>query len=188
MFINILTIDNKYSIRNWENLPQSIQMQLSKKQKPLPEFFATFALLLHLFHFFFWKTWLEKFLKRPVTEHCSTVNMLKDPKQCWNLQISIFIKFPYKSEESRVKKFPSYWYLKSYDSFLTHSLAMTSILFVRGRIYSNQFKCNYLTKKNFLSIFTPFLKSISNFQHFENKMTVIAHVFPELPTAKVVVR
>ena len=105
MFINILTIDNKYSIRNWENLPQSIQMQLSKKQKPLPEFFATFALLLHLFHFFFWKTWLEKFLKRPVTEHCSTVNKLKDPKQCWNLQISIFIKFPYESEESRVKKF-----------------------------------------------------------------------------------
>ena len=32
--------------------------------------------------------------------------------------------------------------------------------------------------------FTPFLKSTSNFQHFEKKMTGISYVFPELPTAK----
>ena len=31
------------------------------------------------------KTWLEKCLKGPVSEHPSTINMLKGPKHCLNL-------------------------------------------------------------------------------------------------------
>ena len=39
MFFNTLTVDAKYSLRNRENLRQASQMQLSKKQKTLIEFF-----------------------------------------------------------------------------------------------------------------------------------------------------
>ena len=33
LFLNTLTTDEKYSLRNSENLSESIKMQLSKKQK-----------------------------------------------------------------------------------------------------------------------------------------------------------
>ena len=39
MFFNTLTVDTKYSLCNRENLRQASQMQLSKKQKTLIEFF-----------------------------------------------------------------------------------------------------------------------------------------------------
>ena len=39
------------------------------------------------------KTWLERSLKSAVSEHLSTVNMLKGPKHLWNLQESTFIFF-----------------------------------------------------------------------------------------------
>ena len=42
LFVKILTADNKYSLRNSENLPQPIQMQLPKKQKPVSPFFVPF--------------------------------------------------------------------------------------------------------------------------------------------------
>ena len=35
LFINTMTVDDMYSFPNNENLPQPIQMQLSKKQKKL---------------------------------------------------------------------------------------------------------------------------------------------------------
>ena len=37
------------------------------------------------------KTWLEKSLKSPVSEHPLIVNILKGPKHCRNLQDSTFI-------------------------------------------------------------------------------------------------
>ena len=47
---------------------------------------------------------------------------------------------------------------------------MTCILFVIGRIHSDQVKCNYLKKKIFvLNFFASFLKSKSNFERFETK-------------------
>ena len=38
-FFNALTANDKSSLRNSQNLKQPIQTQLSKKQKPFPEFF-----------------------------------------------------------------------------------------------------------------------------------------------------
>ena len=43
-------------------------------------------------------------------------------------------------------------------------------------------------KKTFFQIFSPFLKSKLNFEHFQKKMTLIADVFPELPCPKKVIR
>ena len=39
-------------------------------------------------------------------------------------------------------------------------------------------------QKNFSDVFTTFLKSSLNFQHFETKMTIIDFVFPKLRTPK----
>ena len=42
LFVNTLTPDDKYSLRNSEFLLQTIEMQLSKKQKTFSQFFANF--------------------------------------------------------------------------------------------------------------------------------------------------
>ena len=42
VFVNTSTPDDKYSLRNRENLPQPIQLKLSKKQKIFSHFFAAF--------------------------------------------------------------------------------------------------------------------------------------------------
>ena len=44
-------------------------------------------------------------------------------------------------------------------------------------------------KENILSqFFSPFFKYALNFEHFPKKMTLIACVFPKLPTAKEVLK
>ena len=43
-------------------------------------------------------------------------------------------------------------------------------------------------KKVFSEFFSAFFESALNFQHFEKKMTLIAYVFPKLPTTKYVLR
>ena len=42
LFFNILTADDKYSLPNSENLPQSIHVQLCKKEKTFSKFLAAF--------------------------------------------------------------------------------------------------------------------------------------------------
>ena len=43
-------------------------------------------------------------------------------------------------------------------------------------------------QKNFPSFFSAFFKSALNFEHFQKKMTLIAYVFPKLPTTKDMLR
>ena len=45
LFVNTLTADDKYSLRNRQNLRQPIQMQLSKKQNFFSQFSAAFLKL-----------------------------------------------------------------------------------------------------------------------------------------------
>ena len=42
LFINTLTVDDKYYLLNRDNLTQPIQMQLYQKQKTFSEFFFAF--------------------------------------------------------------------------------------------------------------------------------------------------
>ena len=42
LLVNTLTADKNYSLRDIEKLPQLIEMQFSKKQKPFPQFFPAF--------------------------------------------------------------------------------------------------------------------------------------------------
>ena len=43
-------------------------------------------------------------------------------------------------------------------------------------------------QKLFSQFFAAFFKSALNFEHFQKKMTLIAYVFPNLPTTKNVLR
>ena len=43
MFVNTLTSDDKYLVQDCENLPVTIQMQLSEKRKTLSQFFLPFV-------------------------------------------------------------------------------------------------------------------------------------------------
>ena len=43
-------------------------------------------------------------------------------------------------------------------------------------------------QKTFSEFFSAFLKSILNFEQFQKKMTLIADVFPKLPSPKKVIR
>ena len=43
-------------------------------------------------------------------------------------------------------------------------------------------------QNTFSQFFSPFSKSTLNFEHFQKKMTLIADVFPKLPSPKKVIR
>ena len=43
-------------------------------------------------------------------------------------------------------------------------------------------------EKIFSQFFSAFFESALNFEHFQQKMTIIAYVFPNLPTTKNVLR
>ena len=43
-------------------------------------------------------------------------------------------------------------------------------------------------QKTFSQFFSPFLKSTLNFERFQKKMTLIADIFPKLPSPKKVIR
>ena len=43
-------------------------------------------------------------------------------------------------------------------------------------------------QKTFSQFFSAFLKSTLNFEHFQKKITLIADVFPKLPSPKKVIR
>ena len=62
---------------------------------------------------------------------------------------------------------------------------MTSIPLLVETIECTQFRCIYLKKeKIFSQFFSEFFESALNFEHFQKKMTLIAYVFPKLPTTK----
>ena len=43
-------------------------------------------------------------------------------------------------------------------------------------------------QKIFADFFSAFFESAINFEHFQKKMTLIAYVFPKLPTSKQMLR
>ena len=124
-----------------------------------------------------------------MSEHPSTVNMLKVPKNLWNLHESTFIIFFHNSAEKLFAKYLPDLSLKSKGYFLTYGLPIRSILFRIVRICRSWFKCNYLkNKKHFLSVFFHLwnLHQISNI--LKKKKNVIAYVFPKLTTDSELIR
>ena len=66
---------------------------------------------------------------------------------------------------------------------------MTSIPLFLETIEFTQFRCIHLKKKKIFSqFFSAFFESALNFEHFQQKRTFIAYVFPKLPTRKNLLR
>ena len=87
MFVNPLSVDNKYPVPNRCSIMQHIQVQLSQKRKIFCEFFFTFPKFRLYFKHFQKKddfhnwygvrnTWLDQCLKGPVSENHSTSNLV----------------------------------------------------------------------------------------------------------------
>ena len=97
-------------------------------------------------------------------------NMADGRKHCWNLNGSSVTIFIGKCKGNSFAKSVSWWYTKYSNCFLTHSVPMTIILFLKGTIYCNILRCNYLrNKKLFSYFFFPFSKFRLNYEWFQNK-------------------
>ena len=112
-----MTADEKNSILNRDNLQQDVQMQLSQKEKFLPDFLLAFSKLRCNFEHFQQKdephrSWTyrlretswDKCLKSPVSEDPCRSNMVNVPKHYWDLNDNIFTKFIEHCEGNSVKK------------------------------------------------------------------------------------
>ena len=116
------------------------------------------------------KTWLDKCLKSPVSEHPSTSNMANGSKHCWNLNDSSFTIFIDPCEGSSGWKSLSEWYATFEDYLLTHWVPIIGILFLTEAIYCNILRCSYIrSKKDFLNFLFAFCKFSFNFEHFQKK-------------------
>ena len=145
LLLNTLAAEEKYPVLNRENLMILIQMQLSQKQKVFLNFFLPFWNLsnisnilkqkMTLIPFLFPnlrtpKTWLDQYLKSPVSEELSTSNIVHVPKHYWNLHHRIFIIFIGPCQVNWVGESLSYWHAKFWYCLLTHWLPMKRILFL----------------------------------------------------------
>ena len=74
------------------------------------------------------ETWLDKCLKSPVLDAHSTSSMVNWPKHSRNLNRNTFIIFIDHCKGNWLRESLSYWYVKSWDCFLTHWLLLARIL------------------------------------------------------------
>ena len=108
MFRNALTANDKYPVRDCENLSSPIQMQFSLKPKTFSGSFVPFLestsnfkhfekendrQVLYFGNYRLSKTWLDHSLKNILSEHPLTVNMLKGTKLLENQRERNFIIF-----------------------------------------------------------------------------------------------
>ena len=106
LLVNTFAADERYPVLNTDILTIPIRMQLFNQQKIFSEFsaaflkfrlnFQRFEIKMNLIAFVFPnlrtpKTWLDKCLKRTVSEDPSTSSMVKVPNHFWNLRHSNFI-------------------------------------------------------------------------------------------------
>ena len=97
LYVNTLSVDDKHSLYNRDNLTQPIHMQLSQKQKTFSGIFFPFLksiltikrfqkkmnLIAHEFRKLRTpKTWLDNCLTSPISEDPSISNMKNGPKRC----------------------------------------------------------------------------------------------------------
>ena len=134
-FFNLLTLDDKYSLGNKENLTQPIQTQLSKKRLIFFNFllhFRNLTLILNnvkrkktLIAYAFPKLQAGRDVERnclrsPISEQPRIVNILKGPKHCWNPPDSSFLIFFKSSWKTLVRKSCYKSYPKAQYGFFAH--------------------------------------------------------------------
>ena len=138
------------------------------------------------------KTWLDEFLKSPVSEESSTSNMVNVPKHCSKLNGSTFTIFIDPVEKFYVE---SPWVIWKILGPFVNLLTVQDKYFLlnRGNLLQH-FQIQLCQKqKTFSSIsvfffFFAFSQFRFNFEHFQKKTRLIADVFLNLRTPKNVVR
>ena len=146
LFLNTLSADDKYSFLNRDNLRQSIEMQLSKKQKTFFQFFYTilksrmkfehFEKKMTLIAGFFWKLQTARNVVRRMSKRSRFRISLHKKHGKWSQ----------KQMKSEVQDlFQIYWSLFSV-------LSWKKSLFVIWTMWNNQFRCSYLRNKKLFSI------------------------------------
>ena len=112
--------------------------------------------------------------------------MVNGQKHCWNLNQSTFTLFIDHSESNLVRK-SLIW--KVWKLFVNTLTADEKYSLLNRDNLTQPIQMNLSHKQNFFSqSFCAFLKSALNLEHFRNKMTLIADVFPKFRTPKGVVR
>ena len=178
LFVNTLTVDEMYSLRNRGNLRQPIQMKLSKKQITFSPFLAPrlkstwnlkhfekkMVLIAYVFpKFCTAKDVVRKMPKKPCLRTPFDSQLGKGSKDYWNLHSSTLVIFYHQSDGNILRKYNSYWYFKPLDFLLAHWLPVTSTSSVIVRIYGNLFKCSYLRiKKTFSELWDRLACCLSN--------------------------
>ena len=134
------------------------------------------------------KTWLDKLLKSLVSEHCSTVNMLKGPKHSWNLYGRTFVMFVPRWGKWSCKISP----LVIWETLglLVNTLTTDDKYSLCTSNNSRELIQMQLSKKqkNFFVFFLLFWNLHQILNTLKKKMTLIGYVFPKLCPAKDVVR
>ena len=124
---------------------------------------------------YFWNyglrnTWLDQSLKSPVSEDGLTGNILNGPKYCLKFSAVTFIMFLHHSDGIGVGKCLPYWYLKSHLMFIKTLYADDKYSLRSSENVRQPNQLQFSKKQNNLSqFFASFLKSTSNFGHFEQK-------------------
>ena len=160
MLRNTLTGNDKYPVRDCENLSSPIQMELSINPKKFSDSFVrfwNFDLILSILEkkmiviaTLFRKLETVKDFVTPLSkkhtfralfysQHVRGSQTLV--KSAWEHFIFFFF---HDSERNWLGNYLPYWYVKSYGCFVTHWLAMRSIPFGIVRISRPRLKWNYL--------------------------------------------
>ena len=202
LFVNTMTADEKYSRHNRENLPQRIQMQLSKTKKCLSKFYFIFKIY-RKFGTFWKKYEFHNLSISPIIDSVkhSYLNVwrscFRTPFGCKHVNGP---KTLLKSARRPLHPiFSLIWDKLSWKNFLLFRSEILR-LFVNTLAADGKYSCHYrvnLTQsiwmqsskipKTFWGKFIVFSKSTENFEDFEKSMSLIAEVFPKLLTTKNVV-
>ena len=110
------------------------------------------------------KTGLRKCLKAIVPEHHSIINMLKGRKDCLNIYPFYFFVWSLNWEKLNCRA-SLLVIAEILGLFANILIANVKYSLYKGRVYCNQFKCNYLRNQN---IFANFLLHISNIHKILN--------------------
>ena len=186
VLVNTFTANDKYPLRNYENLSLSIQMQLSEKWNTFSQFFVSFLEFPSDFEQFEKKNMMviaNVFPKlktvKDVLRQISKKTGFKTPFDSLHVQGSQTLvkaaRKPFCQIFSSLRgkliwKMSPLVICETEGRLLTYWVLMTRMLFRIVRICCSEHKRNYKGKqKTFSQYLLPFLKYTSNFKHFEEK-------------------
>ena len=175
LFVNTMSPDDKYSLRNMQIFWKQLQTLLSQKRQAFHQFLIAFLKCAWNFensekkrrvslrnfyrNYCIRKRCLLKRLKGLASAHHSVINVLTGSKNCWSQHRTTILLFLHEFEINWVVESLPESHLKSSDCSLTRWLPMPSIPVGICRFSDNKFQRLYLNKK------THFMDFLLNFRN-----------------------